>query len=81
MALFNLLRLLANEEVFTDELYAFVIDANANHRNERGIVTILNELAPQIVDVAECMIIDGVKERGDVADYVHAIVSGEGLDS
>jgi len=81
MTLFHLLRLLADEQIFTDELFAFVIDPNANHRNKRGIVTILNELAPQIVDVAECMIIDGVSERGDVADYVHALVSGEGLES
>jgi hypothetical protein len=29
--------------------------------------------------VAECMIIDGVDERHYVADYVHAILSGQGF--
>ena len=28
----------------------------------------------------ECMIIDGVRARHSVADYVHAIMMGEGTD-
>ncbi|MBE3561411.1 MAG: hypothetical protein IMW89_19645 [Ktedonobacteraceae bacterium] len=75
----NVFRLLADEEKFTDELFAFITDADADRRNERAIVSILHEVAPQIVSVAECMIIDGVDERHYVADYVHAIVSGEGM--
>jgi len=74
----NIFQLLANEEKFTDELFAFVTDANADNRNERAIVSVLNEIAPQVVDVAECMIIDGVDERHYVADYVHAILNGYG---
>jgi hypothetical protein len=69
--------LLADEERFTDELFAFVTDPNATNRNERAIVSVLHEIAPQIVSVAECMIIDGVEERHHVADYVHAILVGE----
>jgi hypothetical protein len=76
----NIFRLLADEEKLTDELFAFVSDHNADSRNERAIVSVLNEVAPQIVDVAECMIIDGVEERHYVADYVHAVLSGEGLE-
>ncbi len=76
----NLFRLLADEEKFTDELYSFVTDPNADNRNERAIVSVLHEMAPQIVSVAECMIIDGVDERHYVADYVHAVLTGEGLD-
>jgi hypothetical protein len=76
----NIFQLLANEEKFTDELFAFITDVNADHRNERAIVSVLHEIAPQMVSVAECMIIDGVDERHYVADYVRAVTSGEGLD-
>jgi hypothetical protein len=75
----NNLRLLADEEKFTDELYGFITDPNADNRNERAIISVLHEIAPQIVSVAECMIIDGVDERHYVADYVHAVVTGEGV--
>jgi hypothetical protein len=75
----NIFRLLADEEKFTDELYAFVTDPNADSRNERPIIDVLHEIAPQIVSIAECMVIDGVDERHYVADYVHAILNGEGL--
>ena len=76
----NIFRLLADEEKFTDELFAFVTDPNADNRNERAIVSVLHETAPQIVSVAECMIIDGVDERHYVEDYVHAVLNGAGLD-
>jgi hypothetical protein len=75
----NIFRLLADEEKFTDELFAFVTDRNADSRNERAIISVLHEVAPQIVSVAECMVIDGVDERHYVADYVHAVLSGEGM--
>lgn len=74
----NVFRLLADEEKFTDELYAFIVDPNADNRNERAIVSVLHEIAPHIVSVAECMIIDGVQERRYVKDYVHAVVGGYG---
>ncbi len=76
----NIFQLLADEEKFTDELYSFIIDPNADNRNERAIVSVLHEVAPQIVSIAECMIIDGVDERHYVADYVHAVLTGKGLD-
>ncbi len=76
----NVFQLLADEEKFTDELFAFVTDGNADSRNERAIISVLHEVAPQMVSVAECMIIDGVAERHFVADYVHAIATGEGLE-
>ncbi len=74
----NIFKLLADQEKFTDELYAFVTDPHADHRNERAIVSVLHEVAPQIVSVAECMIIDGVDERHYIEDYVHAVLNGEG---
>jgi hypothetical protein len=76
----NIFRLLADEEKLTDELFGFISDPNADSRNERAIVSVLHEMAPQIVSVAECMIIDGVDERHYVADYVHAIMAGYGMD-
>ena len=76
----NIFSLLANEEKLTDELFAFVTDASADNRNERAIVSVLHEVAPQMFSVAECMILDGVDERHYVADYVHAVLSGEGLE-
>ena len=74
----NIFHLLANEEKFTDELFAFVTDHSADSRNERAIISVLHEVAPQIVSVAECMVIDGVDERHYVEDYVHALLHGEG---
>ena len=76
----NLFHLLANEENLTDELFAFIIDPSAGNRNERAIISVLHEVAPQMVSVAECMIIDGVSERPYVADYVHAALQGEDLE-
>lgn len=75
----NIFRLLSDQEKFTDELFAFITDHNADNRNQRAIISFLHEIAPQVVDVAECMIIDGVDERHYVADYVRAILSGHGF--
>ncbi|HLG65658.1 MAG TPA: hypothetical protein VKY19_27300 [Ktedonosporobacter sp.] len=74
----NLFSFLAHEEEFTDELFAFITDPNADSRNERPIVSVLHEVAPHVVSVAECMIIDGVDERHYVAEYVHAVLTGQG---
>lgn len=76
----NIFQLLADQENLTNELFAFITDHNADSRNERAIISVLHEVAPYIVDVAECMIIDGVDERHYVEDYVHAVLSGEGLE-
>ncbi len=75
----NIFQLLADQDKLTDELFAFVTDANADSRNERAIISVLHEVAPQIVSVAECMVIDGVDERHYVEDYVRAILHGDGL--
>ena len=76
----NIFRLLADDEKLTDELFAFVTDPSADNRNERAIISVLHEVAPHMVSVAECMILDGVDERHYVADYVHAVLSGEGFE-
>jgi hypothetical protein len=76
----NIFRLLADDEKLTDELFAFVTDPSADNRNERAIISVLHEVAPHMVSVAECMILDGVDERHYVADYVHAVLNGEGFE-
>ena len=76
----NIFKLLADQDTLTDELFAFITDHNADNRNERAIASVLHEVAPQMVSVAECMIIDGVDERHYVADYVNAVLNGYGLE-
>ena len=76
----NIFQLLTHEEQLTDELFAFITDPSADNSNERAIVSVLHEVLPQMVSVAECMILDGVDQRRYVADYVHAVLSGEGLE-
>jgi hypothetical protein len=66
-------RVEVDEDALTDELFDFVTDPHPS-RNDRPVVNELHDFAPEIVDVLECMIIDGVDERHDVADYVHAVV-------
>lgn len=70
----NLFEFLGNEDALTDELFAFIIDRSADHRNQRALVSVLHETLPQMVSVAECMILDGVEERSYVAEYVHAVL-------
>jgi hypothetical protein len=41
---------------------------------------VLHEVAPQIISVVECMVLDGVNERFYVADYVQAVLSGNGFE-
>jgi hypothetical protein len=75
----NIFRFLADEEKLTDELFAFITDPDADNRNERAIISVLHEVMPQMVSVAECMILDGVDERHYVAEYVQAVLAGEGF--
>jgi hypothetical protein len=76
----NIFRFLSDEEKLTDELFAFITDPSADNRNERAITSVLHEVAPQMISVAECMILDGVNERHYVADYVQAVLSGQGFE-
>jgi hypothetical protein len=65
-------------EALTDELYAFVIDPRPT-RNERPVIEELHDVAPDVVSVVEYMVLDGVDQREDVADYVTAVF-GDGSD-
>jgi hypothetical protein len=70
-------RLLVDEDGLTDALLAFVSDPRAS-RNELPVIQDLLDLAPGMVPVLEAMVLDGVEERSDVADYVHAALFGVG---
>jgi hypothetical protein len=70
-------RLLVDESGLTDALHDFVTDPRAS-RNDRPVIQDLYDLAPSMVPVLEAMILDGVEERRDVADYVHASLFGLG---
>ncbi len=59
----------------TDALFAFVADPRASSRNERPVIQELHDTAPEMVEVLESMVLDGVDERRHVADYVDYIVS------
>jgi len=74
----NIFGFLSDEEKLTDELFAFVTDPTDN-RNERAITSVLHEVAPQMVSVAECMILDGVNERHYIAEYMQAVLNGQGF--
>ena len=58
-----------DESALTDALYDFVTDPRPS-RNERPVVQELHSFVPEMVSVLEHMILDGVEERKDVADYV-----------
>jgi len=61
-----------DESALTDALYDFVTDPRAS-RNERPVVQELHSFVPEMVSVLEHMILDGVEERKDVAEYVNFV--------
>ncbi len=67
-------RLQVDENELTDEAFAFVTDPHPS-RNERALIHELHDVYPEMVDVLECMILDGTEDRQDVAAYVHAVFS------
>jgi hypothetical protein len=71
-------RLLVDEDGLTDALLDFVTDPRGS-RNDRPVIDDLHDLAPGMVPVLEAMVLDGVEERADIADYVHAALYGVGL--
>ncbi len=61
-----------DELALTDALYAFVTDPKPS-RNERPVIQELHSFVPEMVSVLEHMVLDGVEERQDVADYVNFV--------
>jgi hypothetical protein len=65
-------RVSVDTEALTDAAFAFVVDPHPS-RNERPVIHELHEFNPEIVDVLECMVMDGTEERADVAAYISAV--------
>ena len=59
-------------DALTDAAFAFVTDPYPS-RNDRPVILELNEFNPEVVDVLECMVMDGTEERKDVAEYISAV--------
>jgi hypothetical protein len=76
----TIFRIQVDTERLTDEAYAFVTDPRPS-RNERTVVQELHEFFPQMVDVLECMVMDGTEERQDVASYIDAVFTQDGYPS
>jgi len=74
----SVFRLLVDEDGLTDALHEFVTNPRAS-RNDLPVIQDLHEIAPGMVPVLESMVLDGVEQRQDVADYVHAILFGLGI--
>ncbi len=70
-------RLQVDLDDLTDAMHAFVIDPQPS-RNDRPVVHELDDINHDLVDVLECMVLDGTEERQDVADFVHAVFGGYG---
>lgn len=61
----------------TDAMHGFVTDPTPK-RNDREVIKELDDINPDIVDVLECMVLDGTEERQDVAAYVDALFGPHG---
>ncbi|MGN6484312.1 MAG: hypothetical protein ACTHMX_07910 [Thermomicrobiales bacterium] len=62
----------------TDAMFAFVTDPLPS-RNDRPIVQELGDINHDLVDVLECMVLDGTDERDDVAAFVSAVFGPHGM--
>jgi hypothetical protein len=62
----------------TDAMYGFVTDPLPS-RNDRPVVQELGDINHDLVDVLECMVLDGTEERQDVADFVQAVFGPQGM--
>src|SRR3954451_5157819 len=62
-------RIQVDEAALTDELFGFVTDP-APVRNQRPVIAELHDFNPEMVDVLEHMVLDGVDRREDVQAYV-----------
>jgi hypothetical protein len=68
----SLVRIQIDEEALTDELYAFITDPHP-YRSRHPLIDDLDEVLPEMVEVAEMMAIDGVDQRQFVARYVQYV--------
>lgn len=70
-------RLQTDLDDLTDAMHAFVTDPHPS-RNDRPVIQELNDLNHELVDVLECMVLDGTEDRRDVAAFVHTVFGAQG---
>jgi hypothetical protein len=70
-------RLQVDLDDLTDAIYDFVIDPLPS-RNERPVIQELNDINHDLVDVLDCMVLDGTEDRQDVADFVSTVFGPNG---
>jgi hypothetical protein len=71
-------RLQVDLDDLTDAMYAFVTDPQPS-RNDRQVIQELNDINHDLVDMLECMVLDGTDDRRDVEDFVHTVFGSHGL--
>lgn len=72
----RLFRLQVDPAALTDALFEFITDPRPS-RNDRPVIEELHDVVADMVPIVESMVIDGVDQRQDVADYVYYVVAGE----
>jgi len=70
-------RLQVDLDELTDAIFAFVVDPLPS-RNDRPVIQELNEINHDLVDVLECMVLDGTDDRGEIADFVAVVFGPQG---
>jgi hypothetical protein len=70
-------RLQVDLDELTDAMFAFVTDPNPS-RNDRPVIQELGDINHDLVDLLECMVLDGTDERQDVADFVESVFGQHG---
>ncbi len=70
-------RLQVDLDELTDAMYAFVTDPQPS-RNDRPVIQELNDINHDLVDVLECMVLDGTDDRQDVEDFVYTVFGAHG---
>ena len=70
-------RLQVDLDDLTDAMYDFVTDPQPS-RNDRPVIQELNDINHDLVDVLECMVLDGTDDRRDVEDFVNTVFGPHG---
>lgn len=70
-------RLQVDLDELTDAMYEFVTDPNPT-RNDRVVIQELSDINHDLVDVLECMVLDGTDDRQDVAAFVQTVFGPHG---
>ena len=60
----------------TDVCFGFVIDPSPR-RGQRLAIVELQDIAPQVIDVLESMVLDGIDDRTEIAQYVQYVFGAE----